>query len=80
MESARPDCRSIGKYLFFNIVYLIMKLILNQSVTTPPQREMYRTPESTCFKVAVRRSICITSPNSTPDMEWGNEYDQEPED
>lgn len=43
-------------------------------------RDVYCSPDCTMYKVNVHRNICQTSPNSTPDMNWDGEYDQEPND
>ncbi len=40
----------------------------------------YKTPQSRLYCVEISRRMCDPSPNSTPDMEWGSEYDQEPND
>ncbi len=47
---------------------------------TSLSREVYCSPDCTLYTVNVNRTICQNSPNSTPDLEWGDEYNEEPED
>lgn len=66
----------IGNYTIY-----IMKMAYTKQLSAPPQNDgAYFAPAVRLIKIEAHRRICDVSPNASPDLEWGGDYDQEPED